>query len=117
MDKSRGIVHLFVIISLVCVVGCYTFDNAEIVVRIDQTQIECEGPGMEDGVACRLEKCEYKIDDGSRISIGLFPGMHRCNYMAGKNDGAGHVAEAISSNFGSTANCRHIASERRGDPA
>ena len=89
MGKPWGNIHFFVIIMLVCVVGCYTFDKKKTIIRTDQTRVECNGPGMEDGVTYRLEKCEYKIDDGKRLSVGLFPGMD--DYCSGKHTPADHI--------------------------
>ena len=86
-----------ILISLVCVAGCYTFDKTKTIIRTDQARIECDGPGTEDGEVYRLEKCEYKIDDGSRLSVGLFPGMD--DFCSKKNDASDHVGASVLFNL------------------
>lgn len=86
-----------ILITLVYAAGCYTFDKTKTVIRIDQTRIECDGPGMEDGVVYRLEKCEYKKDDGSRLSVGLFPGMD--DFCSGKNSVSDYVGATVLFNL------------------
>lgn len=90
MNKAWFYIRIFAVGgTLICSDGCYTFDNKRRVVKIDQKQIECDGPGVEDGGTFQLEKCEYEIDDGSRLSVGLFPGMD--DFCSGKHTPAGHI--------------------------
>ena len=92
------VIQCFITLAvLVCAAGCYTFDKTKTIIRTDQTRIEWDGPGMEDGVAYRLEKCEYKNDDGSRLSVGLFPGMD--DFCSRKNGVSDHVGATVLFNL------------------
>ncbi len=76
MSKSHHrLILAFLALSLLIPSGCIIVDGTSKVWREDQKWKYCEGPGTGEVRFLVREKNRYKVDDGSRLAVGIAPGI------------------------------------------
>ena len=78
MNSSASLVNLKVLIAIFLVMpiaGCVVVKDTSMESRTEKVLCSDCGPGSDDGVFYQISRNKYKSDSGSRISIGIFPGL------------------------------------------